>query len=122
MSAVEHYLSHGQCVAATVKALGFPRPETLAAWIYELHPGTRNMITSKSDIAPFEPDVQYQAVSDLCTRGGSAREVAQKIGLSRPILYKWKNDLIGDETYQAMRKRHEVPSEEKENALLDKIS
>ncbi|CAI2501471.1 Transposase [Serratia proteamaculans] len=122
MSAVEHYLSHGQCLAATVKALGFPRSETLAVWIYELHPDARHVITCRNDLAPFEPDVKYQAVSDLCTRDGSTREVAQKIGVSRQILYKWKNNLIGDETYQAMRKRHVVPSEEKEDVLLCRIT
>lgn len=122
MSAVEYYLNHGQCLAATVKALGFPSSETLSAWIYELYPDTGHVITSRNDIAPFGPDVKYQAVSDLCTRDGSAWKVAQKIGVSRPILYKWKHDLIGDETYQAMRKRHVVPSEEKEDALLGKIT
>lgn len=121
-SAVEHYLNHDQCLAATVKALGFPSCETLAAWIRELYPDLRHVITRTNNSSPFRPDEKYQAVSDLCTRHGSAQEVAQKIGVSRPILYKWKNDLIGDEAYQAMRKRNVIHSNEEEGALLDKIT
>jgi ABC-type uncharacterized transport system involved in gliding motility auxiliary subunit len=34
-AAVDHYLSHGRCLAATVKALGYPVDVTLAAWLDE---------------------------------------------------------------------------------------
>ncbi|MEM5299758.1 transposase, partial [Burkholderia sp. JPY481] len=39
--AVDHYLSHDRCAAATLRALGYPSRETLAAWIEELCPGIR---------------------------------------------------------------------------------
>ena len=39
--AVEHYLGHGRCVAATIKALGYPSRALLPAWAQELHPQTR---------------------------------------------------------------------------------
>jgi transposase-like protein len=31
--AVEHYLEHGRCVSATIKALGYPGRASLHAWI-----------------------------------------------------------------------------------------
>ncbi|WP_420802273.1 hypothetical protein [Trabulsiella odontotermitis] len=45
----------------------------------------------------------------LCTRHVPASEIARNIGVSRTILYKWKDQIIGDESYQTMRK-HEKPS------------
>jgi len=30
---VEHYFNHGRCIAATVKALGYPSRKTLNDWI-----------------------------------------------------------------------------------------
>src|SRR5690606_19531420 len=39
-AAVEHYLSHGQRLAATLKVLGYPGRGTLAAWLGELRPET----------------------------------------------------------------------------------
>jgi putative transposase len=38
--AVEHYLEHGRCFAATIKALGYPSRAMLRAWVQELHPET----------------------------------------------------------------------------------
>ena len=37
--AVEHYLAHDCCLAATAKTLGYPCCETLADWVDELSPG-----------------------------------------------------------------------------------
>jgi len=38
--AVHHYLEHGRCLAATIKALGYPSRTLLPAWVQELHPET----------------------------------------------------------------------------------
>jgi transposase-like protein len=53
----------------------------------------------------LQPEERSQAVRELCNRRGTARKVAQSIGVSVPVLYKWKKDLISDEAYQSMRKR-----------------
>ncbi|MDR4766829.1 transposase [Klebsiella pneumoniae] len=47
----------------------------------------------------FSPEERSQAVRELCNRRGTARKVAQSIGVSVPVLYKWKKDLISDEAY-----------------------
>lgn len=46
--AVEHYLNKNRCIAGTLKALGYPCRETLAAWIDELHPETRIHVVGKA--------------------------------------------------------------------------
>ncbi len=39
--AVEHYLEHRRCIAATIKSLGYPCRSLLSAWLQEQHPGPR---------------------------------------------------------------------------------
>lgn len=36
--AIEHYLAHGRCIAATTKTLGYPSRDSLRAWIEAAHP------------------------------------------------------------------------------------
>ena len=95
--AVEHYAEHGRCIAATVKALGYPCRDLLRAWIDELDPDSRQRVVGRAVSAPRPPQLKKQAVLELCTREGSAQVVAQKLGVSRPTLYNWKNQLLGRE-------------------------
>lgn len=94
----------------------------LASWVEELRPGTRRMITSTNASTPFAPKRRHQAVSDLCDRDGSALEVAKKVGVSRPMLYKWKDQLLGDKAYRSMRKRNVIPPDDERAVLLEKIA
>lgn len=86
----------------------------LARGVNELYPDRRRIFTSKTNpVAPFEPEVKRQAVMALCTRQVSASEIARRIGVSRAVLYKWKDEIIGNSAYQTMRK-HKEPSLEAE--------
>ncbi len=51
----------------------------------------------------------------LCTRQVSASEIAGRIGVSRAVLYKWKDKIIGNSAYQTMRKHNEPSS--RQNAM-----
>ncbi|EJZ6323115.1 IS3 family transposase, partial [Salmonella enterica] len=122
-AAVEHYLNHGCCLAFTSRTLGYPCCDVLARWVNERHPDRRLIFTSTNNQnAPFEPEVKRQAVMALCTRHVPAREIARNIGISRTVLYKWKDEIIGDEAYQSMRK-HEKPSlTEERDALREEVN
>lgn len=50
--AVEHYLIHDRCLAATLKELGYPGRGTLAAWVDELHPETRKRVVGRAGGEP----------------------------------------------------------------------
>jgi transposase-like protein len=91
--AVEHYVTHDRCLAATLKVLGYPGPETLAAWVDELRPETRKRVVGRASSTPRAARLKKAAVIELCTRQGSAKAVAKTIGVSRPTLYNWKNRL-----------------------------
>jgi putative transposase len=40
-AAVEHYLTHDQCIAVTMRALGYPGRGTLTKWVREAFPEVR---------------------------------------------------------------------------------
>jgi transposase-like protein len=105
IAAVEHYLTHGGCLAFTRRAKGYPSNELLKRWIEELYPNRRPLVVRSNTNKCFTPDERSQAVRDLCNRRGTALKVAQSIGVSVPVLYKWKKDLLDDEAYQSMRRR-----------------
>ena len=109
--AVEHYLNHDRCLAGTLKALGYPCRDTLSVWIDELHPETRTRVVGKAGSVPLPREFKQAAVIELCTRQKSARAVAQKLDVSRPTLYKWKNQLLGPEVPASMKPHHDSPSD-----------
>ena len=117
--AVDHYLDHDSCAAATLRALGYPSRGTLAAWIEELHPEIGKRIVGRATGSiPKSPAVKQAAVIELCTREESARLVAQKAGVSRPTLYNWKNQLLGRQAPASM-KRQKKPAPDHERAKLE---
>ena len=54
--------------------------------------------------------MKQAAVIALCMRQESASSVAQKLGVCRPTLYNWKNQLLGPEASTSMKRRQETPS------------
>ena len=109
--AVEHYLNHGRCIAGTIKALGYPCRDTIAAWIDELHPQIRIHVVGKAAGAQHSPEFKRAAVVELCNRQISAQTIAQELAVSRPTLYKWKNQLLGREVPASMKPpNHSLPA------------
>ena len=43
-AAIEHYLAHDRCIAATMRALGYPGRGTLTAWVREALPEARRAV------------------------------------------------------------------------------
>ena len=111
MLAVEHYLTHDRCLAATRKAIGYPCRDTLAAWVNELHPERRKNVVGKARSVPRPQALKQVAVIELCTRQTSAKALAQKLAVSRPTLYQWKNQLLGPEVPATMKPNNESPSD-----------
>ena len=108
--AVEHYLNHGRSAAATRKVLGYPCKTTLSAWIDEHDPAVRRHVVGQAVATRPRSEQQKQAaVIELCSRRGSAREVAQKVGVSRQALYNWKNKRLGREAPASMTRHSDLP-------------
>jgi transposase InsO family protein len=108
-AAVEHYLTHDRCIAATIRALGYPGRGTMTAWIREWLPETRKVVVGSVG-RPKYPEILKQAgVMELCTRQESAQAVAEKLGVCRPTLYNWKNQLLGREAPASMKRSNNAP-------------
>ena len=106
--AVEHYLENGRCLAATIKALGYPSRTLLSAWIREQRPEARTRVVGRSQESS-SPAMKQSAVIALCMRQGSAQSVAQELGVSRPSLYNWKNQLLGHDASASMKRKQDSP-------------
>nr|CBA28290.1 Probable transposase for insertion sequence element IS1353 [Curvibacter putative symbiont of Hydra magnipapillata] len=103
--AVQHYLDHDQCIAATLRALGYPCRELLTRWIDELHPQLRLRMVGRAPNVQHPPETKNAAVVELCTRTTNALTIAESVGVFRPTLYNWKNQLLGREASASMKRR-----------------
>ncbi len=106
--AVEHYLEHGRCIAATIKSLGYPSRDSLSAWIEELHPQGRARVAGR--VPELAPEAKQSAVIALCIRPASAQAVADDVGVCRGSLYKWKNQLLGNDAPAPMTRQQDAPA------------
>jgi len=120
-AAVRHYLDHGRCIAFTMRTLGYPGRQSLAAWIGELHSEARVRVVGKSEQPPLSPELKRSAVIALCTRHGSANSLAQEFGVCRPTLYNWKNQLLGREVAASMKRQRDLPTAPEREALQRQI-
>ena len=102
--AIEHYYSHGRCVSRTVRLLGYPSRTLLKQWLLEEHPEDFPSCSKGSSLLYLSEEQKEQAVLDLCSREGSAKEVADKYGVSRYSLYAWKHKLLPEGSPTQMSK------------------
>lgn len=103
--AVMHYLDHDQCIASTLRALGYPCRDLLTRWIDELHPQLRRRMVGRAANVQHPPETKNAAVVKLCTRTTNALTIAQSVGVCRPTLYNWKNQLLGREASASMKRQ-----------------
>jgi putative transposase len=115
--AVEHYVDNGRCLAVTIKALGYPSRSLLAGWIQEAFPERRPHLGQAQEA--LSSQAKQSAVMALCLRRGSARAVAQELGVSRPSLYNWRNQLLSNEALASMKPQQD-PSAGSERDELER--
>lgn len=114
---VEHYFHTGQCIARTIRELGYPSKEWLRAWV---NGETSAATPSRSSLAatPKRSGAERKrAVIELCTRQTSAAEVANKFAVTRQALYNWRKQLLDTETGKAMKHRRNQTIEDDRDGL-----
>ena len=119
--AVEHYLEHGQCIAWTIEALGYPGRDSLRTWIREFHPELNTRVVSRSAGLARPPALKKAAVIALCMRQESAQTEAQGLGVRRPTLYNWKILLLGADKPPTIKRRHQPPQSPERDELERQI-
>lgn len=120
-AAVSYYLEHGRNITRTVRAVGYPSRETLRVWIEELAPEERKARMRRSGVVQFSKEQKQDAVIELCTREGSAADIATKFGASRISLYKWKKQLLGEEKSKTMSKYRKTTLPDDRDSLLVEV-
>ena len=108
-AAIEYYLAHDQCIATTIRALGYPCRGTLTAWVREAIGETRMAIVGSVRRRSYPPALKQAGVVALYARQESAQAVADKLGVCRPTLYNWKNQLLGREAPASMKRKNNSP-------------
>ena len=71
-AALEHYLTHDRCIAATMRALGYTGRGTLTKWIREAIPEARKAIVGSVGQRRYPEPLKQTGVVELCTRQESA--------------------------------------------------
>ncbi len=117
--AVEHYKAHGRCLAATIRAMGYPSRPLLSAWVQGKGSAARVRVDGRSPEA--SPETKQSAVIAMCMRKGSARLVADEVGVSRPTLYKLRHQLLGHDTTAPMPRRQDSPPNPDRDALQQQV-
>lgn len=92
--ALDYYFQHGHNISRTVKALGYPTRNLLAAWRDEVLPNARQ---KRGPTIQYSQEQKKVAVIDLCNRTESAAVVAENHCVRRETLYKWKGELLSKE-------------------------
>ncbi|MDI1252480.1 IS3 family transposase [Thermomonas sp.] len=108
-AAVEHYLTHDRCIAATMRTLGYPGRGTLTAWVREALPETRKAVVGSVGRRRYPETLKQTGVMALCSRQEAAQAVAERLGVCRPTLYNWKNQLLGREAPASMKHGNNSP-------------
>lgn len=103
--ALEHFASQGRCISWTMRALGYPGRATLTAWVREAFPETRAVSTRGHRVGTRCDADKKAAVVGLYSRQETAQALAEKVGVSRPTLYAWKNQLLGSEAPATMKRK-----------------
>ena len=84
-AAVEFYLSHGRNLRRTMRHMGYPSHEVLAAWIDELAPGERRIRVGE---VPVEQ--RTAAVRAVVAGVVRSRQVAAGLGVRDATVRNWK--------------------------------
>lgn len=98
-----------RCIAATMRALGYPGRGTLTAWVREALPEARRAVVGSVGRRRHSRKLMQAGVMELCMREESAQAVADKFGVCRPTLYNWKNQLLGRESSVRRGRERAVP-------------
>ena len=103
--AVKYYLEHGKCISRTCRVLGYPSRPLLTQWIKEDVPEEIRPCTQSRSLVHLSKEQKEQVAIELCTRDGSAQEIADKYNVSRYSVYNWAWDLLGKGNVSPMPKK-----------------
>jgi len=103
--AIQYYLDHGKSKSRTIKALGYPSRALLTEWLKQALPEEVHPCSKGESLIHLSKEQKEQVAIELCTRYGSAQEIADKYHVSRYSVYNWAWDLLGKGNVSPMPKK-----------------
>lgn len=88
---------------------GLPGRGTLTAWVREARPQSGKAVVGSVRRPRYPESMKQAGAIELCTRRETAQAVAEKLGVCRPTLYNWKNQLLGREAPASMKHSNNSP-------------
>lgn len=120
--AIDYFMEHGMNISRTCKKLGYPGRMLLAKWIYEAHPELKTSCSKHTPLVHLGQEQKEAAVLDLCSRSGSAEEIADKYGVRRETLYLWKKELLPEGSPSKMPKEKKNKTAETESKIIEELT
>lgn len=93
-------------------------------WVREAFPETKTSIVGRSWRPAYPESLKQVGVIELCSGEESAQRVADRLGVSRPTLYNWKDQLLGHEATSSMKRRNtksKIPEREELERQLEAL-
>lgn len=87
--AVEHYLTHDQCIAATMRALGYPGGGTLTAWVREAPPESRKPVVGSVGRPRYPESMKQAGDAESASAHIVHDKVAAAVGLDCTQKFTW---------------------------------
>ena len=115
-AAIEHYLTEDRCIAATMKALGYPGRGTLTAWVREAAPEARRAVVGSVGRRRYSGKLMQAGVMELCTREESARAVADNWRVPANAV-QLEEPLLGREVPASMKRTNPSPPSQERDEL-----
>jgi len=101
--------------------LGFSNRTLLKQWLREEHPEDFPCCSKSSPLVKLSEEQKEQAVLDLCSREGSAQDVADKYNVSRYSLYNWKHQLLPEGSPTQMPKVNKRTAPESQGNQIEEL-
>lgn len=117
--AVGYYLKNGKNITKTVKDIGYPCRSVLSRWITERFPDDPVPLLKGKSLVKYTYTNKVNAVVNLCSRSGSAKEVENETGISRTSLYKWKRQLLSEKAIPKMKKDYDTAENNLHKQVID---
>ena len=102
--AIQLFLQYDCSCVATVRKLGYPNKESLRQWCEELHPGARKIQKSAIKLTQNQKE---NVLKKFYQPQKNRKVLADSEGISRSVLYQWKNTYLGKDFPLRMNSKNE---------------
>lgn len=104
--ALDFYISNGENIIGTARALGYPCRATLSEWVKEKFPKREIRCSSRVSPTMCTQEQREQALVDFCSKSKSSKEIASELGIARETLYNWKMKYLEGSCAQMPEENH----------------